>query len=221
MRRRIVSGIVVVFLALACDSAPADLYPRAGWKAELATYAHDVSGTITIVDADTFRADPFTYDGDGPAVYFYLAESVDRGDLLNGLRVGPQLNGTPYNNASLTVDLSSGTLDGYNAISVWCEDFDVDFGSGGFMPDDPTPGDANHDGLVDDLDLTALATRWQQSGGLAEGDFTGDGFVDDLDLTVLATAWPAGGLGLSAVPEPATLSLLVLGALAVLRRPHR
>ena len=74
------------------------------------------------------------------------------------------------------------------------------------------PGDANCDGLVDDLDLTALATHWQLAGGRAEGDFTGDGFVGDYDLTVLATAWPSGDLDVSAVPEPATVWLVALVA---------
>ena len=81
-----------------------------------------------------------------------------------------------------------------------------------------TPGDANGDGIVDDLDLTALATHWQQAGGWADGDFNDDGFVDDIDLTVLAMAWPAGDLNVSAVPEPTTLSLLVLLALSLPKR---
>ena len=80
------------------------------------------------------------------------------------------------------------------------------------------PGDADGNGVVDDLDLTALASHWQQYGGLADGDFNGDGFISQLDLTVLATAWPsgAGGLELSAVPDPATLSLLMPCALALI-----
>ena len=64
----------------------------------------------------------------------------------------------------------------------------------------------------------AVATHWQQPGGRADGDFNGDGFVDDLDLTVLALEWPGGGLDVSAVPEPATLSLLALSGLALLHR---
>ena len=58
---------------------------------------------------------------------------------------------------------------------------------------EPIPGDANRDGVVDDLDLTALVTHWQQYGGLAEGDFNGDGFISESDLTILANAWPSGG----------------------------
>ena len=50
---------------------------------------------------------------------------------------------------------------------------------------------------------------------MTSGDANCDRVVDDLDLTVLATAWPDGGLSVSAVPEPATLGLLVLGGLAL------
>ena len=52
------------------------------------------------------------------------------------------------------------------------------------------PGDANRDGVVNDLDLTALALHWQQETDLWEhGDFDGNGIVDDLDLTALAANW--------------------------------
>ena len=91
----------------------------------------------------------------------------------------------------------------------------------------PEPGDANGDGIVDDLDLTALAVHWQQWGSWCDGDFNGDGRVSDLDLTILATAWPGGppdSIGtpgdVSAVPEPATLSLLMLLALSLPRGPR-
>ena len=87
----------------------------------------------------------------------------------------------------------------------------------------PIAGDANGDGAVDDLDLTVLATHWQQSviPCAKNADFTGDGFVDDLDLTVLATAWPNGGLDISAVPGPATLLLLSPGGLVLIGRRRR
>ena len=81
--------------------------------------------------------------------------------------------------------------------------------------------DVNDDGVIDDLDLTILATHWQMAGGHGEGDANDDGFVDDLDLTALATEWPSGDLDASVVPEPATLSLLVLGGVALLRRNRR
>ena len=91
------------------------------------------------------------------------------------------------------------------------------------------PGDANGDGCVDDLDLTALAVHWQQSTNLWEdGDFNGDGIVDDLDLTALAVNWQQGcggggsfadAVAAANVPEPASALILSVGfAGAVLRR---
>jgi len=95
------------------------------------------------------------------------------------------------------------------------------------------PGDANGDGCVDDLDLTALAVHWQQATNLWEhGDFNGDGIVNDLDFMALAVNWQQGCGGggsfadawaatRASVPEPVTLLLLVAGGLAVLRRRSR
>ena len=88
------------------------------------------------------------------------------------------------------------------------------------------PGDANGDGCVDDLDLTALAVNWQQAtSDWDKGDFNGDGIVNDLDLTALAVNWQTGcggvgGLAAAGVPEPCALGLLALGGVAVLRRRH-
>ena len=81
------------------------------------------------------------------------------------------------------------------------------------------PGDANLDGAVNDLDLTALAVNWQQSPAVwTQGDFNGDGCVDDLDLTALAVNWQQG----PNLPEPASALILLLGfAGAAYRRGRR
>jgi hypothetical protein len=55
------------------------------------------------------------------------------------------------------------------------------------------------------------------SQGWSTGDFNGDGLVNFVDFQDLLDNWNPVGYG-SPVPEPATLSLLALGALALFRR---
>ena len=86
------------------------------------------------------------------------------------------------------------------------------------------PGDANNDGGVNVGDLGILAANWQQVTVLGkawnEGDFTGDDIVNVGDLGVLAANWGWTGTPASSgpAPEPASLVLLGLGSLAMLRR---
>ena len=94
-----------------------------------------------------------------------------------------------------------------------------------------TPGDCDQDGDVDINDLSALAAAWGTTAGAQwdDGDFDLDGDVDINDLSALATNWgvgTAGGMSLGeamadvAIPEPATLAVLLIGA-ATLLAPRR
>lgn len=119
-------------------------YPRAGWQTVLSTRAHGVRGTVTIVDADTFRVDNFFYDGGGIDVHFILAPSDDFTSYNNGgLLTELNLLGMPFNGGSITIDLPAGTtFDGHNAISLWCVPARANFGSGTFANPAPEPSAA-------------------------------------------------------------------------------
>ena len=113
-------------------------YPRAGYEAQLSTLAHGVSGTVTIVDADTLVVENFNYDGGGPAVYFYLGTENTQAAFIAGIPIGPLQSGTVYTNDELVLHLPGPqTFDGYHAISVWCVDFNANFGSATFVKVNP------------------------------------------------------------------------------------
>jgi polyhydroxybutyrate depolymerase len=83
-------------------------------------------------------------------------------------------------------------------------------------------GDANLDGVVDDVDVTILSANYAPGvpqPHWALGDFDYNGFVDDADVTLLGvfydpTAEPlltpaAGPNGVVAVPEPSNVALIL------------
>jgi hypothetical protein len=82
-------------------------------------------------------------------------------------------------------------------------------------------GDANLDTATGFVDFQTLLNNWQHSGaGWAQGDFNGDGTVDFLDFQNLLNYWSPGGWNFapSEAPEPASVTLILLGGLALLRR---
>jgi electron transfer DM13 len=108
-------------------------HPRTGWQADLVTKGHGVDGIVTIVDHNTIRLDEFDYDGGGFEVYVILAQEDTNSSIASGLRVSPDIFGTAYNNATLTFDLPMGeTVNGYDAVGVWCVVAGQNFGSGSF-----------------------------------------------------------------------------------------
>jgi predicted aspartyl protease len=104
------------------------------------------------------------------------------------------------------LDVSSpegGTLDGIIGMNLFT---DINFtlrGGGMFLQDDPAiyyetisrvTGDINGDGVVDWLDVAALADAWLATTASpnwnANADLTGDGIINFLDFAVLAQNWP-------------------------------
>ena len=86
-----------------------------------------------------------------------------------------------------------------------------------------TPGDTDGDGDIDDSDLGTSFANYTgpigAAGGktFAQGDTDNDGDVDDSDLGTSLSNY-TGPLGPTNVPEPAGLTLLGMGAVALLRR---
>jgi hypothetical protein len=109
-------------------------YPRTGWETHLTQAGHGVKGTATILDERTIRLTHFSYDGLEPDMYVYLGTNQSSVAFLNGWTVSPRL-ARAYNNETLDVRLPENeTLDGWNAISIWCRAVQASFGSGTFAP---------------------------------------------------------------------------------------
>ena len=81
-------------------------------------------------------------------------------------------------------------------------------------------GDTDGDYDVDTVDYIVLKTNMGQATGAttADGDFDDDGDVDWADLQILQTHYGETIAASGTIPEPATLGLLAIGALAAIRR---
>ena len=84
----------------------------------------------------------------------------------------------------------------------------------------PIPaGDANVDGCVDGLDYVIWGNNYLTGTIWKQANFNDDSITDGLDYIIWSNNYLAGCPGVpGAVPEPATLSLLAVGWLALIRR---
>jgi hypothetical protein len=112
----------------------AKTHSKIGYYGSFETLAHNVSGRAEFIDDCTIKITEFNYDGEGPEVYFYGAIDHDYSGT-NAFAIGRKINGVAYNNAEIIIRLPDNkTLDDLTGISVWCVDFDVNFGQVTFTP---------------------------------------------------------------------------------------
>jgi len=169
-----------------------------------------------------------TGPGDGYAVFGHV--------LGDGMDVVDALAALPYYHAPSEPEVRF--YDGWALQNFTQADYDNNsplyVSNLTFMEVTPEFGDANGDGEVDVTDLGVLATNWETivpmtsgvyNGRWLDGDFSGDRLVDNADLEMMASNWNTGGAivpaDLAITPEPATLSLLAIGGLALLRKKRR
>lgn len=98
------------------------------------TFAHNVSGKATIIDDCTIEISQFSYDGGGPDVYFYGAIDHEY-TSVDAFPMGQKLNGKIFDNARIFIKLPQNkSLDDLNGLSVWCTEFEANFGQVEFTP---------------------------------------------------------------------------------------
>ncbi len=88
-----------------------------------------------------------------------------------------------------------------------------------YVPVETVMGDANEDGAVNFSDYLALSQNFGASGRTTDwsmGEFNADMVVNFSDYLILSQNF--GSAFGASVPEPATMSLILLGGLALLRR---
>lgn len=192
--------------------------------------------TAIFLGTDPFSNDmqlAIGYDG---TTHVLTAELKDgAGNLISGnfvdldnslVPVAPNTVQTMYDALAIThLGWADYVATGNGRQTVWQVDALTYFddATGAFGTTSNLEGDLDGDGFVGIADLNIVLGAWNQNvfppGDKTLGDPSGDGFVGIEDLNVVLGNWNAGSPpAANAVPEPASLALIGLGALTLTRR---
>ena len=155
---------------------------------------------------------------DGRTIYFddnngnAQAGSANARGSASGLEIGQHGTGTFVATSSTETFTVTGSWDGVDMSAFLLRETNfVDY----------VLGDANLDGTVTLADYDLFVNNFNTGLSLFDGDVDRDGDVDFNDYLIIEAQYPIhnGGASLaSAIPEPASLMMLGLGSLAMLKR---
>lgn len=102
---------------------------KMGYTGIFSALAHNVSGTATVIDNCTIQITMFNFDGAAPYVKFYAAVNGNFSDT-DAFGIGERIDGRSYSNETIILELPEGRfVDDFDSLSVWCVDFQADFGN--------------------------------------------------------------------------------------------
>ena len=164
-------------------------------------------------------------DGSGPTSnldadnggYTVFAEVMGNGmdvvDALASVQTFPF--GSPFNE----IPLRNYTSDDFPDAPVGADNFEMY----NITIVEPLAGDFDADNDVDGVDFGIWQTGYPTASGatLADGDADGDGDVDGTDFGLWQANYPTNMGSAAAIPEPATLGLMLVSGLALLHGKRR
>lgn len=114
--------------SIGTDTNCSSSHSKVGQTGLFSTFDHGVTGNLTVIDDCTIEISGFSYDGGGPQVYFYAGTNSNY-QSPDAFRFSKLLTGTSFSNKTVTLVIPVGkSLDDFNSLSVWCVDFNANFG---------------------------------------------------------------------------------------------